>query len=165
MSTSRPGPLQRVGYLLGRPLPESMRDWVANDITGPRHVWRYFVRGLIPFVPIAVALCFLPASWMVRAGMVLLLAIPLIYFQVALMNIYRRHLLRNNGLDPRLADKVKIIRLSEAEELYRRQHRPSVSSAPYDVPAAAPGVDSPEIEGVVVEPAESAPSHVSPRRS
>lgn len=163
MSTSRPGPLQRVGYLLGRPLPESMRDWVANDITGPRHVWRYLMRGLIPFVPIAVALCFLPAPWMVRAGMVLLLAIPLVYFQVALMNIYRRHLLRNNGLDPRLADKVKIIRLSEAEEIYRRQHRPAVSSAPYDVPGAAPTVDVPEIEGTVVEPAEPSPD-TSPRR-
>ena len=151
MSKHRPGPLQRVGYLLGRPLPPEMADWVRNDITGRGYILRYLLRGLLPFLPIAIGLCFLPASWAVRAGMILLLAIPLLYFQVALMSIYRRHLLRNNGIDPELANKVKIVRLSEAEAEYRRQHRPEVSMAPYDMPAQPPR--TPEvIESVVVEP-------------
>ena len=66
--------------------------------------------------------------------MILLLAIPLLYFQIALKDVYRRHLLRNNGLDPKLASKVKIVRLSAADEAYRRMHRPVESSAPYQVP-------------------------------
>lgn len=166
MNAARPGPVQRIGYLLGRPLPESMRDWVARDITGPGHIRRYLLRGLIPLVPIAVALCFLPASWMVRAGMVLLLAIPLIYFQVALMGIYRRHLLRNNGLDPRLADKVKIIRLEEAQARYQQQHRSPLSSAPYDVPAVddVSGAAPSEIEPTVVDSSVTEPGPDQPAR-
>jgi len=123
MSDTKPGPLKKIGYLLGRPLPESMRDWVANDITGPGHVRRYLLRGLIPFVPIAVGLSFLPAPWLIRVLMILLLAIPLVYFQVALMNIYRRHLLYNNGLDPKLADKVKIERVSNTAQDYQSRYR------------------------------------------
>ncbi|MCK0438290.1 DUF5313 domain-containing protein [Gordonia alkaliphila] len=156
MSATRPGPLQRIGYLLGRRLPPEMSDWVRKDITGRGHVVRYLLRGFIPFLPIAIGLCFVPGSWMVRAGMILLLAIPLLYFQLALMNIYRRHLLRNNGLDPKLADKVTIVRLSEAEALYRSQHRPQeVSMAPYDVPQPATP-PTPQnravIDSVIVEP-------------
>ncbi len=139
MSATVPGPLARIGYLLGRPLPPEMREWVRRDVTGRGNYRRYLVRGLIPFLPIVIGLCFVPASWMVRLGMILILTIPFLYFQVALGSIYRRHLLRNNGLDPKLADKVTIIRLSVAQEAYRRQHRPAVgSSAPYDLPAPAP---------------------------
>ncbi|WP_440713777.1 DUF5313 family protein [Gordonia sp. FQ] len=142
----RPGPLQRLGYLLGRPLPESMRDWVRRDITGRRNTLRYLLRGFVPFVPIAVGLCFIPAPWWVRGGMVLLLAIPLLYFQIALKDVYRRHLLRNNGLDPKLADKVKIVRLSDAQALYEAKHRPAVPER------SRRAVTAPiEIDGVVVD--------------
>lgn len=136
MNATRPGFFGRIGYLLGRPLPPEMREWVRRDITGRGNYLRYLLRGLIPFLPIVVGLCFVPASWMVRAGMILILTIPFIYFQVALGGIYRRHLLRNNGLDPKLADKVTIVRLSAADEAYRRQHRPEIgSSAPSDLSA------------------------------
>ncbi|WP_415045333.1 DUF5313 family protein [Gordonia sp. (in: high G+C Gram-positive bacteria)] len=146
----RPGPLHRLGYLLGRPLPDSMRAWVTRDITGPGNVRRYMLRGFVPFVPIMVGLCFIPAPWWVRIGMTLLLAIPLIYFQIALKDVYRRHLLRNNGLDPALADKVKVVRLSAENAAYERLHRPSAPTVPVGdggVPDAAPR----EIEGVVVD--------------
>ncbi|MFM9377377.1 DUF5313 family protein [Gordonia sp. VNK21] len=123
MSENRPGPMQRVGYLLGRPLPESMRDWVARDVTGPGNLRRYLVRGLIPFVPIAVGLAFIPGPPLIRVLMILLLLIPLVYFQLALSPIYRRHLLRNNGLDPALADKVKIERISATAQDYRARYQ------------------------------------------
>lgn len=147
---ARPGPLQRIGYLLGRPLPDSMRDWVARDITGPGNARRYIVRGFVPFVPIVVGLCFIPAQWWVRGGMILLLAIPLLYFQIALKDVYRRHLLRNNGLDPKLASKVKIVRLSAADEAYRRMHRPEASSTPYQVPERRV-VDAQVVDAQVVD--------------
>ncbi|MFZ2511166.1 MAG: DUF5313 family protein [Gordonia sp. (in: high G+C Gram-positive bacteria)] len=139
MSATTPGLWARIGYLLGRPLPPQMREWVRRDITGRGNYRRYLVRGLVPFLPIVIALCFVPASWMVRAGMILILTIPFLYFQVALGGIYRRHLLRNNGLDPKLADRVTIIRLTAADEAYRRQHRPEIGSQiPGDLPAPPP---------------------------
>ena len=123
MSATRPGPLQRIGYLLGRPLPTSMREWVKNDVTGPGNTRRYIVRGLVPFIPIAVGLAFIPGPWFMKALMILLLLIPLIYFQIALKNVYRRHLLRNNGLDESLAQTHKIQRLDTSREDFERRYR------------------------------------------
>lgn len=145
MSAAKPGFFQRIGYLLGRPLPPEMQGWVEHDITGRGNYVRYLLRGLVPFLPIVIALCLIPAPWMVRLGMILILTIPFVYFQVALGGIYRRHLLRNNGLDPKLADAVKIVRLSAAEEAYRRQHRPGIGSSSNALDSADPGVVDAEL--------------------
>ena len=123
MSATRPGPLQKVGYLLGRRLPDSMRDWVLNDLTGPGHMRRYFVRGLIPLLPVLIVFAFIPGPPLIRGGMILLLLIPFIYFQVALVRVYRRHLLVNNGLDPKLVDAVQIRRADEVADEYRQRYR------------------------------------------
>lgn len=149
----RPGPLRRIGYLLGRPLPESMRAWVRNDVTGPGHLRRYVVRGFLPVVPILIALFFIPGSLMVRLGMVLLLAIPLIYFQIALSGVYRRHLLRNNGLDPALAEKHKVIRIEEAQAAYLAQHRSPTLDDGATIDGAT--IDGTTIDARVIEPGRS----------
>lgn len=101
MSASRtPNPLQVVKYLLGVPLPESMRDWVVLDVTGPGSRRRYLIRGVVPFLPIFLAFAvFVPGPVVYRIGMITLLLIPLVYFEIALMSVYRRHLLTSNGLD------------------------------------------------------------------
>lgn len=107
MSTpaTKPNPFQIVKYLLGRPLPESMRDWVVRDVTGPGSRRRYIIRGVLPFVPILLAFAlFVPGPFVYRIGMIALLLIPLVYFEIALMSIYRRHLLTSNGLDGDLLD-------------------------------------------------------------
>ncbi|MCF8609927.1 DUF5313 domain-containing protein [Gordonia sp. HY285] len=123
MSDTRPGPLQKIGYLLGRPLPASMRDWVREDLTGPGHVRRYLVRGLIPVIPLLVAFAFIPGELWIRGGMMLLIIIPFLYFQIALIRVYRRHLLINNGLDASLVDAVKFKRADEVAEEYRSRFR------------------------------------------
>ncbi|MFT4088122.1 MAG: DUF5313 family protein [Gordonia sp. (in: high G+C Gram-positive bacteria)] len=120
---ARPGFFQKVGYLLGRPLPESMRGWVERDVTGPGNARRYFVRGLLPLIPLLAVFAFIPGPPLIRAGMVLLLLIPFVYFQIALAPIYRRHLLRNNGLDPKLAEKVQIQRASDTRGSYEDRYR------------------------------------------
>lgn len=122
MSTDRPGLLQKVGYLLGRPLPESMRGWVKEDLTGPGHSRRYFVRGLIPVIPLFVIFLLIPGGLYMRLGMIVLLLIPFVYFQVALSSVYRRHLLINNGLDPNLAAKVQIQRADAVRDEYNQRH-------------------------------------------
>ncbi|WP_420038996.1 DUF5313 family protein [Gordonia sp. MP11Mi] len=123
MSDTRPGPLRKIGYLLGRPLPASMRDWVREDLTGPGHVRRYLIRGLIPVIPLLVAFAFIPGELWIRGGMMLLIIIPFLYFQIALIRVYRRHLLVNNGLDASLVDAVKIKRADEVAEEYRSRFR------------------------------------------
>ncbi len=45
-----------------------------------------------------------PGPFVYRIGMIALLLIPLVYFEIALMSIYRRHLLTSNGLDGSLID-------------------------------------------------------------
>ncbi|ORM25114.1 DUF5313 family protein [Williamsia sp. 1135] len=100
---TKPNPFQVVKYLLGRPLPESMRDWVARDVVGPGSRRRYIVRGVLPFLPILLAFAlFVPGPFVYRIGMIALLLVPLVYFEIALMGIYRRHLLTSNGLDGNL---------------------------------------------------------------
>ncbi|MBM7366194.1 DUF5313 family protein [Gordonia hydrophobica] len=122
MSTEGPGPLQKVGYLLGRPLPESMREWVKEDLTGPGHVRRYFIRGLIPVIPLFIVFLLIPGTPYMKFGMIVLLLIPFVYFQVALSSVYRRHLLTNNGLDPSLAAKVKVQRADAVRDEYNQRH-------------------------------------------
>ncbi|GAA4641717.1 DUF5313 family protein [Gordonia humi] len=123
MSATRPGPLQKVGYLLGRRLPDEMRDWVLVDLTGPGHTRRYIVRGLVPIVPFLIAFAFIPGPWWIVGGMMLLILIPFVYFQIALIRVYRRHLLVNNGLDGSLVDAVKIERANAAADEYRSKYR------------------------------------------
>jgi len=98
-SRTRPNPFEVIKYLLGRPLPESMRDWVIRDVTGPGCMRRYIIRGVVPFLPIFIAFSFVPGPVAYRLGMIALLLIPLVYFEIALMSIYRRHLLTTNGID------------------------------------------------------------------
>ncbi|GAC78051.1 MULTISPECIES: DUF5313 family protein [Gordonia] len=121
MSATRPGLLQKIGYLLGRPLPTSMREWVRNDLTGPGHVRRYIVRGLIPLIPLLVGFWFIPGPLLLRGGMMLLILIPFVYFQIALIRVYRRHLLINNGLDASLVDAVQIQRADAVADDYRQR--------------------------------------------
>ncbi|AZG48552.1 DUF5313 family protein [Gordonia insulae] len=124
MSDTRPDLLQRLRYLAGTPLPESMREWVRHDVTGPGHLRRYLIRGVVPVIPILVVFAFIPGPPIVRICMILLLLLPLIYFQIALIKIYRRHLLLTNGLDPELLnskrDKRRATTRSDYENIYRK---------------------------------------------
>ncbi|ALG85573.1 DUF5313 family protein [Gordonia phthalatica] len=122
MSADRPGLFQKTGYLLGRPLPESMREWVKEDLTGPGHVRRYFIRGIIPVIPLFIIFLLIPGTPYMRVGMIVLLLIPFLYFQIALSSVYRKHLLVNNGLDPKLLNKVQIQRADAARDEYNARH-------------------------------------------
>ncbi|MBD0022735.1 MULTISPECIES: DUF5313 family protein [Gordonia] len=124
MSRTEPSLIQRVKYLLGRPLPDEMREWVRNDVTGPGAARRYFMRGIVPLIPILIAFAFVPGPVIIRLCMMLLLLLPLLYFQFALIKVYRRHLLSTNGLDPELINATRDRRRdstrSEYESIYRR---------------------------------------------
>ncbi|WP_054811614.1 DUF5313 family protein [Nocardia arizonensis] len=122
--TAATGPnfAQRIGYLCGRTLPASMSDWVLADLTGPGATRRYLSRILIPIIPVLCLFLLLPGPLWMGLAMMALLYIPLIYFTVALMYVFRRHRLIQHGLDPELAD-ADSRRRADADRLdYERRH-------------------------------------------
>ncbi|WP_442943223.1 DUF5313 family protein [Nocardia sp. NBC_00565] len=68
----RPDPIQWIGYAVGRRLPDSLREWVRNDLTGKYATPRHIVRGLVPFTPLFAVFLFFPGELWLRGSMVLL---------------------------------------------------------------------------------------------
>ncbi|MGB6040525.1 MAG: DUF5313 family protein, partial [Gordonia sp. (in: high G+C Gram-positive bacteria)] len=69
----RPNPIEWIKYVYGAALPESKREWVRNDLTGPMAVPRHLIRTQIAFLPLYLAMYFAfdGAVW-IRLLMVLL---------------------------------------------------------------------------------------------
>ncbi|CAG7588537.1 DUF5313 family protein [Rhodococcus opacus] len=118
----RPSPSQYVGYLFGRTLPDSMQDWVRNDLVGPGASVRYVLRFMLPVVAVLALFLLIPGPIWIPLAMMALLLLPLLYFAVALMNIYRRHRLLSHGLDPDLLGAKAQRRADRTREDYERRH-------------------------------------------
>lgn len=117
-----PSPLQRLGYICGRPLPPSMRDWVLRDLTGPGATRRYLLRILIPIIPVLCLFLLIPGPLWMGLAMMALLYLPLIYFTAALTYVFRRNRLIKNGLDPALADADRRAREAADRNAYEQRH-------------------------------------------
>ena len=114
---------QYLRYLFGDVLPESMQDWVRNDLVGPGAMTRYVLRFTIPLIPLFAAFYLLiPGERWIPLAMMALLLFPVLYFAVALMNIYRRHRLLSHGLDPELLDAKAQRRANDTRDDYERRH-------------------------------------------
>ncbi|MGQ4598839.1 DUF5313 family protein [Nocardia sp. R6R-6] len=113
---------QRIGYICGRTLPESMSDWVRADLVGPGATRRYLLRFLVPVIPVLMLFLLLPGPLWMGLAMMALLYLPLIYFTVALLYVYRRHRLIKHGLDPALADADSRSRTERERLDYERRH-------------------------------------------
>lgn len=112
-----------LGYLIGRTLPDSMQDWVRNDLVGPGSSVRYVLRFTLPLIPIFVAFYLLiPGERWIPLAMMALLLLPVLYFAVALMNIYRRHRLAAHGLDPDLLGERAHRRAARTRDDYESRH-------------------------------------------
>ncbi|MFI6869425.1 DUF5313 family protein [Nocardia sp. NPDC050406] len=122
MSGSTPNLWQRVRYIGGATLPPSMRDWVLNDLTGPGAARRYLMRFLIPMIPVLCLFLLIPGPLWIGLSMMALLYLPLIYFTIALMYVYRRHRLIKHGLDPALADIRERERGAAERAAYEQRH-------------------------------------------
>ncbi|MFD4295378.1 DUF5313 family protein [Rhodococcus sp. NPDC058505] len=114
---------QYLGYLVGRTLPDSMQDWVRNDVMGPGSSVRYVLRFTLPLIPIFVAFYLLiPGERWIPLAMMALLLLPVLYFAIALMNIYRRHRLLSHGLDPELLGERARSRAARTRDDYESRH-------------------------------------------
>jgi Family of unknown function (DUF5313) len=123
---NRPKPnfWQYVKYCYGGRLPDSMREWVIEDVTGKGATMRLMVRMFIPAFLLLLPFWFVPADFVVRASMTVPILIPFIYFSHALNKIWRRHVLRVHGLNPGLVDQKQREKNAHIHDAYIAKYGP-----------------------------------------
>lgn len=123
MTASKPGAWQRIRYIFGGTLPPSMSDWVLEDLTGPGATRRYLMRFLLPVLPVLCLFLLTPGPLWIGLSMMALLYLPLVYFTVALVYVYRRHRLVSHGFDPELARAAERRRADADRIAYESRHQ------------------------------------------
>ena len=120
----RPNLLQYIGYCYGRVLPDSMKDWVRNDLGGKGATIRTMIRLIIPAILVLAPFWLVPTTLYVHASMTLPIFLPYVMFTHALNKVWRRHLLSKHGLDPDLADEYKRSREAHIHRAYIERYGP-----------------------------------------
>lgn len=118
----RPGPIQWIGYAFGRRLPDSMREWVRDDLTGRFAATRHVLRGIVPFTPLFAAFLLLPGELWLRGAMVLLALLLALFYTVAFMPMNRAHRLAKHGLPADLENPRRARRRAVERARYAAQH-------------------------------------------
>ncbi|WP_299563170.1 DUF5313 domain-containing protein [uncultured Mycolicibacterium sp.] len=124
MAADKPNLWQYILYSYGKRLPDSMRDWVANDLTGPGAIRRHVLRMAIPPIFVLAPLWLLPASLYVHMEMTVPIYIWAILMSVALNKVWRRHRLAQHGIPPKLIDDVERQKKARMHEDYIRRFGP-----------------------------------------
>lgn len=128
MSNNRPNPLQFIRYCCGGRLPDSMRDWVRNDLTGKGATTRMMRRVAVPAVLVLAPFWLIPTTWDVHLSMTLPILIPFVYFSHALNKVWRRHMLQVHGLNPDLVDERRRQRDAHVHQAYIERYGPRPES-------------------------------------
>src|ERR1700678_455991 len=115
---TRPNAWQYIRYSYGAQLPDSMRDWVRNDLAGEGAAARMMIRVAVPAVLVLAPFWLIPTTLDVHLSMTLPILIPFVYFSHALNKVWRRHMLQVHGLNPDLVDQ----RRSKRDEQMRRAY-------------------------------------------
>ncbi|MGV0792590.1 DUF5313 domain-containing protein [Mycolicibacterium sp. XJ1819] len=121
---TRPNPWQYIGYCFGKRLPDSMRDWVREDLAGKGATIRMMVRVFIPAFVVVAPLWLIPTSLYVHLSMTLPILIPFVYFSHALNKVWRRHMLAKHGLDPALVDEIPRQKKAQVHQAYIERFGP-----------------------------------------
>jgi hypothetical protein len=121
---TKPNLIQFIGYCFGRRLPDSMLDWVREDLTGKGATRRMMLRALVPAVLILAPFWLIDTTLYVHLSMTVPILIPFIYFSHALNKIWRRHMLRVHGLDPSLIDKIAREKNAHIHQAYIDKYGP-----------------------------------------
>jgi hypothetical protein len=131
---TKPNPWQYLRYIYGGRLPDSMRDWVRNDLAGPGATRRMMVRMFIPAFLILLPFWLIPTNLVVHLSMTVPILIPFVYFSHALNKVWRRHMLRVHGLNPGLVDELSRKKNAHIHEAYVERYGPrSGPSSSHDV--------------------------------
>jgi len=130
----QPNALQYIAYCYGRVLPASMKDWVRNDLAGKGATARTMIRVIIPAVLVLAPFWLIPTTLYLHASMTLPILIPFVYFSHALNKVWRRHRLRQHGLDPNLVDELSREKNAHIHQAYIEKYGPrSGPSGSHDV--------------------------------
>lgn len=121
---TKPNLIQFIGYCFGRRLPDSMLDWVREDLTGTGATRRMMLRALVPAVLILAPFWLIDTTLYVHLSMTVPILIPFVYFSHALNKIWRRHMLRVHGLDPSLVDKISREKNAHIHQAYIEKYGP-----------------------------------------
>ncbi|MEZ0364775.1 DUF5313 domain-containing protein [Mycobacterium sp. pUA109] len=121
---TKPNPLQYIRYCYGRQLPDSMRDWVRNDLTGKGATARMMLRAAVPTLLVLAPLWLLPGPFYVHLEISAPIFIALVYFSHALNKVWRRHMLRVHGFDPDLVDERTRERDAHLHRAYIERYGP-----------------------------------------
>lgn len=133
-SRSKPNLLQYIGYSYGMRLPDSMRDWVREDLAGKGATIRMMVRVFIPAFLILAPFWMIPTTLDVHLSMTLPILIPFVFFSHALNKVWRRHMLAKHGLDPGLADELSRKKNAHIHQAYIERYGPrSGPSSSHDI--------------------------------
>jgi hypothetical protein len=121
---TRPNFFQLVRYCLGARLPDSMRDWVRNDLAGKGAARRMMLRVAVPAVLVLAPFWLIPTTLDVHLTMTLPILIPFVYFSHALNKVWRRYMLQVHGLDPKLVDEIARKRDARMHQSYIERYGP-----------------------------------------
>lgn len=127
---SSPGLLEYLRYCYGRRLPDSMHDWVRQDLAGNGATMRMMIRVAVPALLVLAPFWLIPTTLYVHAGMTLPILIPFVFFSHALNKVWRRHMLRKHNLDPNLVDVLTRERDAHIHRAYIERYGPRPESAP-----------------------------------
>ena len=131
---TRPNLGEYIGYCYGRRLPDSMRNWVSNDLAGKGATIRTMVRAAIPALLVLSPFWFIPMSLYLHLSTTLPIFIPFVLFSHALNKVWRRHRLRQHGLDPNLVDELSREKNAHIHQAYIEKYGPrSGPSGSHDV--------------------------------
>jgi hypothetical protein len=121
---TRPNLWEYIGYCYGRRLPDSMRNWVSNDLAGKGATIRTMVRAAIPALLVLSPFWFIPMSLYLHLSTTLPIFIPFVLFSHALNKVWRRHRLRQHGLDPNLVDELSREKNAHIHQAYIEKYGP-----------------------------------------
>jgi hypothetical protein len=133
-AASKPNLLQYIGYSYGMRLPDSMRDWVREDLAGKGATIRMMVRVFVPAFLILAPFWLIPTTLDVHLSMTLPILIPFVFFSHALNKVWRRHMLAKHGLNPDVADELSRKKNAHIHQAYIERYGPrSGPSSSHDI--------------------------------
>lgn len=131
---TKPNLLQYIGYSYGMRLPDSMKAWVRNDLAGKGATIRTMVRAAIPALIVLSPFWFIPMSLYLHLSTTMPIFIPFVLFSHALNKVWRRHRLRQHGLDPNLVDELSRQKNAHIHDAYIAKYGPrSGPSSSHDI--------------------------------
>ncbi|GAB2446218.1 DUF5313 family protein [Nocardia tengchongensis] len=118
----RPNPVQWIGYSCGAVLPEELREWVRNDLTGPWAGPRHVVRQLVPLLPVFALAFLLPGELWLQLAVILLGLLLALFYIVAYMPMNRAHRLMKHGFPQDLESPARAARRAAERAAYEAQY-------------------------------------------